>query len=139
VSPQGDEASAEKLSVCGGLTHGNGTSDAGLVGAGAPSRRYGENAALDQELPASAASGPQPALVEPKQVLVGRAGRSLADLRQDVDERRELLGELPEHWREGISLGPTQYAIRRPADADVVINVHQAPLERVGKKSGQKE
>src|SRR5919106_1663975 len=55
-----------------------------------------------QEIAAPAASRPEPLLIQTEEIGVRRERRAFADLAEDVDESRELRGELIEHIRKGI-------------------------------------
>src|SRR5262245_5530472 len=97
------------------------------------------DAALDEELAAAWTAGPQPLLVEPQEIGVGRARRALAHLGQDVDEVDEPGAELGKNRREGIGLDAAQRVVRAAANGDVVIDVDKLAIQRVGKESGDEQ
>src|SRR3954471_22443243 len=102
-------------------------------------RRVRNDAALHQQLSASATAGLQPLLVEPEKVAVRGARRALADLAEDVDEADELLPELGEDRRERITFDATEYVVRAAADAHVVVDVDDFPVQRIREKARDEE
>src|SRR5205085_948829 len=99
----------------------------------------GDDTTLRQQLSAPAAAGSQPALVKAQQITVRRQRRPFADLGQYIDEAEKVFGQLGEDRRKGVCLVTAQGRIGRPANVDVVVDVHELAFERISKEPRGKE
>src|SRR6267142_5178750 len=98
-------------------------------------RGRGNDALLDEQVTAPPAFRPEPALVEPEQIDVGREARPLADLPEHVDEPRELFRELVEYLGQPFVTLPCERRIGALAQRDVVVDVHEATSQTVTEKA----
>ena len=92
---------------------------------------------LDQELAAPPAARLQPLLVEPEHVRVRCTGGPFTDLRQDVHEPHELLGELRKDRREGVGLVAAQRGVGVVAEVALVTGRYERAARLIA--AAQKE
>lgn len=101
--------------------------------------RVRNDAAVDELLPVTRASGAEPLLVETKTVGTRRDGSAFTDIRQDVHVPNKSAGQLAEYLRECILVPTAEGAVGVFAHGDVVVDVYCAAAQTLGKEPGHEQ